>query len=984
MRIPLFQSKPEPPTHRDQTSMPEQTCNVFERLTIGWLWPLFRTGFKRPIEEEDVWHLADSRLSATISDQLARNFYARCPPSRRPMHLGGRNKVQRGDEGDLLEGSNHDNENEGSLPKCDDAFTKGEVQPLLDVDASPIARTVSLVENASRVGFNKHEDTETIPSRNESPERPQRRMVQFKSFLLARFLVIRRLNPWSSYRKSRKLSHSNVVLEEDEHGVRRSYDSSLFRALVLTVWRRLLFAGSLEASNSILKTTSSLVTKRLISFIATSHAWSKAEGLDRIGAKAPPAIGTGIGLAIGLALMQEAGSLFNNHYLAQAYTCGYLMKSAVTNQIAQKSLRLSPRSQIEYTNGQRTSAIGADCNYIDWCFPGLVEVVVQPLTIAVGFALLIINLGPSALVGIGILALASPIMAILYSDLTNTRQQQLKMMDRRVRLTTEVLSAIRQIKLYAYEGYFSKRITEYREKELARLRKRKRSAASLSMVMTLIPTLAAVLSFVTYSLSGNELDVATIFASLQLFNIIELPMAQLPMVITALSDVHIAILRITKILTAEEQAHGLIIDPTAQYAVDAVGDFTYETAVPPDQMASGPRPGDKKANKDAKKKAKEERKAEKIQDEANTPASQNHDNKESLKPFVLTDIRLRIEKGSFVVILGRIGAGKTALLEGLLGEMRQTRGAPVRFGGTISLVTQTPWIQSTSLKDNILFGAPMDSVRLQSAIYACALAKDLEQLSDGISTEIGERGINLSGGQRSRVALARAAYSSADVVILDDPLSAVDSHVSAHLTEHCLLGCMKNKTRILVTHHLEVARHADLILVMDQGRIIQQGTYDALKEAEGTFRALVDEYDNADNGKPGVAVHPGTVTKPNETAETGAKTVTKIHLDEELLTGAISGKTFTAYYKAMSKGGPLTLALSGAVLSECTSIALTLVLSFWATSAISGFVKGQYMRLYAGLGVAIAAFTFVGTYSTYLCGIGASFLMANQALFAVF
>lgn len=211
---------------------------------------------------------------------------------------------------------------------------------------------------------------------------------------------------------------------------------------------------------------------------------------------------------------------------------------------------------------------------------------------------------------------------------------------------------------------------------------------------------------------------------------------------------------------------------------------------------------------------------------------------------------------------------------------------------------------------------------------------------------------------------------------------------------------MKNKTRILVTHHLEVARHADLILVMDQGRIIQQGTYDALKEAEGTFRALVDEYDtgesqtsttdkfedhdHATDGKPGVAVHPSTFTKPNETAATDAKTVTKIHLDEELVTGAISGKTFTAYFKAMSKGGPLTLALSGAVLSECASIALTLVLSFWATSSISGFVKGQYMGLYAGLGVAIAVFTLVGTYSTYLCGIGASFLMANQALFAVF
>jgi ATP-binding cassette subfamily C (CFTR/MRP) protein 1 len=249
--------------------------------------------------------------------------------------------------------------------------------------------------------------------------------------------------------------------------------------------------------------------------------------------------------------------------------------------------------------------------------------------------------------------------------------------------------------------------------------------------------LAAVLSFVTYSLSGHELNVATIFASLQLFNVIEAPMTALPMVITALSDVQIAILRITKILTAEEQAHGLIIDPTLPLAVEAVGDFAYETAVPPDQLESGPRPGDKKANREARKKDKEERKSRKKGDGREISASASEKDEEVLKPFTLTDIDLRIEKGSFVCIYGRIGSGKTALLEGLLGEMRQSRGLPVKFGGSVSLVTQTPWIQSASLQDNILFGSPFDSARMQETIHACALIRDLEQLSDGISTEIG-------------------------------------------------------------------------------------------------------------------------------------------------------------------------------------------------------------------------------------------------------
>lgn len=338
-------------------------------------------------------------------------------------------------------------------------------------------------------------------------------------------------------------------------------------------------------------------------------------------------------------------------------------------------------------------------------------------------------------------------MAILYSVLTDSRQRQLKQQDRRVRLTTELLSVIRQIKLYAYEGYFGKRITVYREKELARLRKRNRSDASLTMLMvshfrghpqaslayvrpkSLIPTLTAVLSFVKYSLTGHELTVATIFASLQLFNIVQAPMTQLPMVITSLSDNHIAIQRMSKILTAEEKPHGLVIKPTDEYAVSVTGDFSYETASPPDQLANDKTNGNKKATKAEKKRAKTE-------SEKTISGSTSEEEDTASQPFMLKGINLHIPRGSLCVVYGRIGAGKTALLEGLLGEMRRTKGS-VSFGGCLILVTQTPWIQSASMKDNILFGRQLDTGRLRETIHACALTKDIEQLDDGLDTEIG-------------------------------------------------------------------------------------------------------------------------------------------------------------------------------------------------------------------------------------------------------
>lgn len=206
---------------------------------------------------------------------------------------------------------------------------------------------------------------------------------------------------------------------------------------------------------------------------------------------------------------------------------------------------------------------------------------------------------------------------------------------------------------------------------------------------------------------------------------------------------------------------------------------------------------------------------------------------------------------------------------------------------------------------------------------------------------------------------------------------------------------MRDKTPILITHHLEVAERADTILVVDKGRIIQQGAPDVLKNMGGMFQTHLKVHGHtvgrqADdsiiigNEKDGASSGQDSHSYLSESkSDRTNREVAKIHLDEEINIGAVSGKTFIAYFKALYKGRPFVLSIVGAVLGECGVIALSFVLGFWATSSIPDFSRGDYMALYAGLGVAVAIFAFIGWYSIFLSGIGASFLIAQKALDSV-
>ncbi|KAG7167512.1 Multidrug resistance-associated protein 1-like 3, partial [Homarus americanus] len=207
------------------------------------------------------------------------------------------------------------------------------------------------------------------------------------------------------------------------------------------------------------------------------------------------------------------------------------------------------------------------------------------------------------------------------------------------------------------------------------------------------------------------------------------------------------------------------------------------------------------------------------------------------------NINLDVKESSLVAVVGTVGAGKSSLCSAILGEMEKQSGR-VNIKGSIAYVSQQAWIQNSTLENNILFNYKKDDDRYNSCIRACALVSDLEMLPGGDQTEIGEKGINLSGGQKQRVSLARAVYADTDVYLLDDPLSAVDSHVGKHIFEQVIgpEGLLKGKTRILVTHGITYLPQVDKIVVLKNGVVTEEGSYTELLNKKGQFQEFLLEY----------------------------------------------------------------------------------------------------------------------------------------------
>ncbi|KAJ7918968.1 multidrug resistance-associated ABC transporter [Mycena leptocephala] len=413
----------------------------------------------------------------------------------------------------------------------------------------------------------------------------------------------------------------------------------------------------------------------------------------------------------------------------------------------------------------------------------------------------------SFFVGVGVMILSLPMSTFIARVLKGMQEQQMKNRDQRTRIS---------IKLYAWESAFIRKILAVRnDKELRMLRK---IGLLNSLSMTLwsgIPLLVAFASFATAaSTSSRPLTSDIIFPAISLFMLLQFPLAMFSQVISNVIEAFVSVKRLSAFFQSLE------LQPDAREII---------------QMPNL-QPGD----------------------EVCAPNC-------NVVP-TLENINLIVRKGGLTSVMGRVGAGKTSLLSAIIGDMSRSEGKVTLFG-SVSYAPQNPWIMSATVRENITFNHLYDEIFYQTVLEACALGPDIALLPQGDLTEVGEKGDLLSGGQRARISLARAVYARADLVLLDDCLAAVDSHVARHVFDHVIgpHGLLANQARILVTNSIAFVKQFDQVVFISRGIIRECGSYQTLMEnSDGDLSKLVHGHGTSSSGTSTPFITRSGSATPNE------------------------------------------------------------------------------------------------------------------------
>nr|XP_046256958.1 canalicular multispecific organic anion transporter 1 isoform X2 [Scatophagus argus] len=568
--------------------------------------------------------------------------------------------------------------------------------------------------------------------------------------------------------------------KKDKKKEKKDYPNSWLIPTIYKTFKRILFESAIF---KLLQDLLSFVSPQILKLMISFTADKNAY------------VWQGYVYAVLLLVVAVLQSLTLQQYFQRCFVLGLKVRTAIMAVVYKKALVVSNEARKESTVGETVNLMSADAQRFNDVTNFIHLLWSCPLQIILSIVFLWMELGPSVLAGLGVMVLMAPINALLATKARNIQIKNMKFKDTRLKIMNEILNGIKILKLYAWEPSFQKQVEDIREKELKVMRK----FAYLSSVSTFIFSCApALVSLATFSVfvgvsSDNVLTAEKAFTSISLFNILRFPLAMLPMLIAAMVQTTVSKKRLEKFLSGEDLDSDIVHhDSSFKSAVSICdGSFTWERDAEP----------------------------------------------------MLKNVSLDVKPGRLVAVVGAVGSGKSSLISALLGEMHRTKGF-INILGSLAFVPQQAWIQNATLRDNILFGSPHEEERFQQVIQACALAPDLELLPGGDLTEIGEKGINLSGGQKQRVSLARAAYSQADIYLLDDPLSAVDSHVGRHLFDKVIgpNGILKDKTRILVTHGVSFLPYVDEIVVLVDGVISEIGSYNSLRASKGAFSEFLDTY----------------------------------------------------------------------------------------------------------------------------------------------
>ncbi|XP_060872658.1 probable multidrug resistance-associated protein lethal(2)03659 isoform X2 [Metopolophium dirhodum] len=620
----------------------------------------------------------------------------------------------------------------------------------------------------------------------------------------------------------------------------------------------------------------------------------------------------GIYLTIGLIIVLLTRSVLYNSYDMRTSHIAMKIRVATCNIIYKKSLRLKSNSYDQASTGQIINLMSNDVNRFDISLLYVPFLWIGPLETIVVTYFLWQEVGVSSVFGVATLLIFIPLQIWLGSKTSEVRLQTAKRTDKRVHLMNEIISGLQVIKMYTWEPFFNN-LTKYaRKKEMNKIIESAYVKGILSSFFLFNTRVSLFVNLFVYILFGNNITASKVFIITSYYNILRgtLTIAFPPGVGLA-AELLVSIKRIEDFLLYEENVKQatLQIKSTDNGCRKIINDGAVSNNISNenDTAAQSSNFGIVMSNASAK-----------WTDDAQI------DN-------TLENINLTVTPGRLVAIIGPVGAGKSSLVQAILQELPLIDGS-ISVRGIVSYASQEPWLFSGSVKQNIIFGSPMDKCRYNKVIDVCALKTDFEQFQYGDQTVVGERGLSLSGGQRARINLARAIYKQADIYLLDDPLSAVDTRVGKHLFEKCIKEYLKEKTCILVTHQIQYLTNVDQIVLMENAKVTVEGSYQELQSSGLDFTKLLGssmetvvltdnecqneksiiESPEAHSGHTAQKLSVSNVESPVEETETNDVHAEQVNMAETRSSGNVGFYIYSSYILA---GGRFCKVLS--LLSVC-------------------------------------------------------------------
>lgn len=705
-----------------------------------------------------------------------------------------------------------------------------------------------------------------------------------------------------------------------------------------------------------------LVTRPLINFVA----------LKATDPTTP--IGRGIGLAVGASLVGLVTFLGANLYMYYLYIVGVQVTSILSKMILSKAFLANDQARYQFPPGKINSLVGSDLAKISRAATAMIRLCFTPLALIAGIIILAINLRVASAVAIGSFIFAAVVIFYLAIVMMNYRKKSLKYTDSRVNYIKEIVGNLKFLKLYSWEKPYLEIVKKARKDETEKLVKKEVLVNLLYSVTIAFPNFASLLTFITLFSISERTSAAVVFSSVQVVQQLSSVVNEVPYLLSRVLDGAVSLKRVSKFLSSEDESidenvrfHDL--DENSALSIEA-GLFIWKSFQSDDEDLEILTEELEKLSKEEQKKVLRAQKM-KIEEKKKEKKKLSEKSKESIAEvpnypqyevaFQIDNVNIDIKRGQMVMIVGSIGTGKSSLLKAMAGQMQRINGTVDIYGSHV--LCGEPWIQSTTFKENIIFGNEYDEEFYQKVLYSTALDIDIQESAAGDLTEIGEKGVTLSGGQKARLNLARAVYADKDIYFLDDVLSAVDAQVSSHILKNCFQEALWNKTKILVTHKLELLKHADSVIFVDKDGSICQDTFTGLLNND-SFKAWYvhkEEEKVSDSQLLPVEKNKIQVTKSPKKDDV-IVTNGKLVEDEVSKENAVDNKV---YFSLMNLGsepipGLFAIMFIGVLLSVSVFLELftSVWLSFWTEDRFDN-ADGFYIGIYSMITFSSVLFTLL-------------------------